>query len=148
MPPILKKIDTDIWACSVRLQGGPETGSVHVAPQQHDHRLATAIDVASSKQTRAPKPSLNQSTSTKRARQFKVKVTLWAFPPTSGTGRSDMKGHGRYEVISESGLWSDIVLHSQLTKQVVLLELMVIGESRKEEQHVFKLLKYEDRLLH
>lgn len=59
-----------------------------------------------------------------------------------------MKGHGRYEVISESGLRSDILLHSQLTKQVVLLELMVIGESRKEEQHVFKLLKYEDRFLH
>lgn len=42
-----------------------------------------------------------------------------------------LKGLDRYpELICESGMWPDIVLHSPLTKQVLLLELSVSWESR------------------
>lgn len=66
----------------------------------------------------------------------------------------DLNGHGIYpEVICELGLRPDSVLHSRLTRQVVLIELTVLWEPRIEEhlwelrieeQHVFKLVKSAD----
>lgn len=47
------------------------------------------------------------------------------------------------DVIRESLMLPDIVLHSRLTKQVVLLKLIVPWESRLEQQYVFNLLKNE-----
>jgi hypothetical protein len=37
-----------------------------------------------------------------------------------------------------------MVLHSQSTKQIIMIELTVPYESRMEEQHLFKLAKYGD----
>lgn len=55
----------------------------------------------------------------------------------------DLNGHSRYsEVICKSGMWPDIILHSWLMKQVVLLKLSVPWKSKTEEQHIFKLVEY------
>ena len=48
------------------------------------------------------------------------------------------------EIIHKSGLRSDIGLHSQKAKQILLIELTVPYESRIEESHVYKNEKYAD----
>lgn len=54
-----------------------------------------------------------------------------------------LKGHGRYpEVFREFGMLPDIILHSRLTKQAMLLQLIASWESRIKEQHVFEMVKY------
>lgn len=57
----------------------------------------------------------------------------------------DLKGQDRNpEVIRASGLRPDIILHSQLMKKVVLLELTVPWEARIDQQHIFNLITFED----
>ena len=48
------------------------------------------------------------------------------------------------QIIRKTGLRPDIVLHSQKTKQILLIELTVPYESRIEEAHVYKTEKYAD----
>ena len=47
-------------------------------------------------------------------------------------------------VIKRSRLRPDIVLHSAVTKEMILVELTVPYESRMEEAHIFKTEKYSD----
>ena len=58
---------------------------------------------------------------------------------------ADLPGWNRYpEVISKSGMRPDIVIHSQSTKQVIMIELTVPYESRMEAAQIYKTEKYAD----
>ena len=58
---------------------------------------------------------------------------------------ADLKGWNRHpEIISKSGMRPDIVIHSQSTKQVIMIELTVPYESRMEEAQMYKTEKYAD----
>ena len=57
----------------------------------------------------------------------------------------DLPGFQTYpELIKKSGKRPDIVLHSEDTKQMILIELTVPFESRMDEQHTYKVSKYSD----
>ena len=48
------------------------------------------------------------------------------------------------KVISKSGMRPDIVIHSQSTKQMIMIKLTVPYESRIEAAQIYKTEKYAD----
>ena len=58
---------------------------------------------------------------------------------------ADLPDRNKYpDIISKSGMRPDIVLHSQATKQVVMIELTVPYENRMEAAQIYKAEKYAD----
>ena len=51
---------------------------------------------------------------------------------------------GHSSPIKETGKRPDIVLQSEMAKQIIMIELTVPAESRMEEQHIYKTEKYQD----
>lgn len=62
---------------------------------------------------------------------------------------TDLPERNNYpEVIRETGLRPDIVLHSQNAKEILLIELTVPYETRIEDAHAYKTEKYADLVQH
>ena len=56
---------------------------------------------------------------------------------------ADLPGWNSHpEIISKTGMRPDLALHSESSKQVILVELTVPYESRMEEAHIYKTEKY------
>lgn len=131
--PVLKK--TNPQACSVHLQNGPRTELVYMQSQQGGRRPGCwgrrCKDASEQDCQTKPEPMLFLKTGqTTQDKNYHASVMTFLYGAQNLDITVDLYGQSRYpEVIHGSEIWLDI-LHWQVTKKVVLVELTVPWESR------------------